>query len=432
MESSDSFGLEIVEELAIQSVRSGKEYKIDYYPLSVSVLKSICTFVNEWTQIGILRLETTDSNEDQHPQKLVNALFGQLCDEKRKYKHIRFHVSVNINHQSWLTTEQYCVTVRPLLQHVVPDMLKCLFLIQNQHVYELPVQLLSQLLFSAPELFIQSLCPPVVNIQLEEEAPGLGIKYPKPVRLKIDRVVAHRREYVQQILLNASRDRAHVIYQARMLLQSCFNALQDSMGSESEVSTYHAISLCIDLVHNLTLQKRKKNVNQCITALSSELCSWTQKICDNVSSFTLHSSGEQEHEATSNEDINQGENEESTEARDTIELMLCIVLDLCALVVNKFGQLLKQYQQSLMRRLLFKLKLDLPTILASIKQSSLKFEETANKIQHLIQLCHTQEEQQHEEKDQQKLQEKEQSLHESVTSETTTTAEEDSIMSDDE
>ena len=323
--------------------------------------------------------------------------------------------------------------MRPLLQHVVPDMLKCLFLIQNQHVYELPVQLLSQLLFSAPELFIQSLCPPVVNIQLEEEAPGLGIKYPKPVRLKIDRMVAHRREYVQHILLNASRDRARVIYQARMLLQSCFNALQDSMNSESQVSTYHAISLCIDLVHSLTLQKRKKNVNQCITALSSELCSWTQKICDNVSSFTLPTPGDHEHEATnSNEDSNQGESEESSEARDTIELMLCIVLDLCALVVNKFGQLLKQHQQSLMKRLLFKLKLDLPTILASIKQNSLKFEETTNKIQHLIQLCHTQEEQQHEEKDQQKLQEKEQSLHESVTSETTTTAEEDSIMSEDE
>ncbi len=102
MESSDSFGLEIVEELAIQSVRSGKEYKIDYYPLSVSVLKSICTFVNDWIKIGILRM---DSNESQHhPQKLVNVLFDQLCDEKRKYKCLVF-MFVSISHQSLLTTE---------------------------------------------------------------------------------------------------------------------------------------------------------------------------------------------------------------------------------------------------------------------------------------------------------------------------------------
>lgn len=250
--------------------------------------------------------------------------------------------------------------MRPILQYILPDLLKSICMIQNQHVFEFPVQLLSQLLFSAPEFFIPSLSPPVIHMKLEEETPGLGIKYPKSVRSKIERVVNHRRDYIQQILLNSSNAWANVIYLARILLQSCFNALQES-SDQSEVSPYHAISLSIDLVHELTLHKRKKNTNQCITAFSSELCNWLQKICDN-----LGITDKEEHE--------------------TAELMLCIVLDLCALVLNKFTQLLEQHQQSLMKRLLAKLKLDLPMILSPMKDR-VKFEETRNKIQHLTQLC---------------------------------------------
>lgn len=82
MESSDNFGLEVVEELGIQSVKSGKEYKIDFYPLGVTILKSICSFINEWIQVGIIRFGNDEVSDDQNPQTLLTSLFDSLCNPK--------------------------------------------------------------------------------------------------------------------------------------------------------------------------------------------------------------------------------------------------------------------------------------------------------------------------------------------------------------
>lgn len=277
----------------------------------------------------------------------------------------------------YFTFNQYADTkydiVRPLLQSVLPDMLKMIYLIHKQQATKLAIDLVSQILFETPELFMPNLCTPLIN-STDEDSNSVS-NYSRSVRSIIERLVRQRRGYVQQILFSIASDKEHLLYASQIMLNHCFNALRmqahnvNSHGQEEEERTgnknkSHSIDLCLGLLYELTQnQSKQKGSRNCIVAFSSELCTWIQNICKEIM-------------------------EPSKPDAQELETMFGIILDLCIMVLSSWEDMYKKKQQAFMKQLLTKTYSQLESGLSDGK-ARFRRNETIQKVNYILQMCHS-------------------------------------------